>query len=61
MRYPGILGRRKWRPKEEMGERERDRERVLKRVAFVRILPLKKPGLRISKNQTYALRGNDSE
>ena len=41
MRYPGILGRRKWKPKEEMGgngsasERERERERVLKSVAFV--------------------------
>ena len=50
MRYPGILGRRMWRPKEEMGrngsaEREREREwergregereRVLKSVAFV--------------------------
>ena len=34
----GILGRRKWRPKEEMGgngEQERERERVLKSVAFV--------------------------
>ena len=35
MRYPSILNRRKWRPKEEMGgngrarevERERERER----------------------------------
>ena len=45
MRYPGILGRRKWRPKEEMGgngrarkeerEREGERESVLKSVAFV--------------------------
>ena len=49
MRYPVILGRRKWRPKEEMGrngraregerewerEREGERERVLKSVAFV--------------------------
>ena len=35
LRYPGIRGRRKWRPKEEMGERERERESVLKSVAFV--------------------------
>ena len=26
MRYPGILGRRKWRPKEEMGGNGRARE-----------------------------------
>ena len=37
MRYPGILGRRKWRPKEEMGgngrkwERRRGRERKRER------------------------------
>ena len=39
MWYPGILGRRKWRPQEEMvgngrareGERERGRERDVKR------------------------------
>ena len=38
MRDPGIRDRRKWRPKEEMGgngEQERERERVLKSVAFV--------------------------
>ena len=31
LRYPGILDRRKWRPKEEMGEREGERERVTER------------------------------
>ena len=56
MRYPGILGRRKWRPKEEMGEREREREKKLlvlfakwsKRtieMPKVYILLLKKPEL----------------
>ena len=41
MRYPGSWGKRKWRPKEEMGgngrarEGEKERESVLKSVAFV--------------------------
>ena len=42
MRYPGSRGRRKWRPKEEIGERERERESERERerewrksVAFV--------------------------
>ena len=35
MQYPGIRGRRKWRPKAEMGGNGRERGRVLKSVAFV--------------------------
>ena len=36
MRDPGNQDQRKWRPKEEMGERGGERERrVLKSVAFV--------------------------
>ena len=59
MWYPGILGRRKWRPKEEIGEREREREKKLlvlfakwsKRtieMPKVYILLLKKPELKHS-------------
>ena len=38
LQYPGIRGRRKWRPKEEMGGNGRAREG--EREKFLNVLPL---------------------
>ena len=47
MRYPGILGRRKWRPKEEMGgngrARKGEKESECRKVLLLFANDLKEP------------------